>query len=574
MQKKSRLWSERVHLWYNGRFWLDSSGYCDAVLTRGERIYALGTEEEMRALRTRDFGETILEQRSAAERSPDMDNISYGMEEGQSDLHSAYVYPGFRDPHAHLLYLGLGMQQADLNACSGPEEVLERLLAHAGSSGSNGEWLIGRDWNDSAWPAGAILDRHVLDSAFPDRPVYVGRVDRHAAVVNSAALKMAGVHRARPIKGGMIEERNGLPSGLLIDEAMNLVRVLMPEAGPEQEREALLLAQKLCFSQGLVGVADMGLNLDQYKVLLAAQDEGSLKMPIYGTLTPDEATQTHYRREGPYQGDRLSLRAFKYYADGALGSRGARLLQPYSDMPDAEGLWMHDPDYLHAQARLNADQGFQTVTHAIGDAAVRLVLDVLQRAAPPGDHRWRVEHAQIVHPDDVPRFAQLGAWASVQACHGVSDRAMALQRLGSERLTYAYRARSLLDAGARFVNGTDFPIEPISPLRSFAAACLRAELSSFVSGEGLGVRSSDAQHQNAFRPEEALSRLEALLAMTAWTAEAQFQEDECGQIKPGQFADFSALDRDLLHAKPAELAQARVTRTVVRAEEVFAEGSD
>lgn len=399
--------------------------------------------------------------------------------------------------------------------------------------------------------------------------MYLSRVDRHAAVVNSEALRRAGLERARPISGGHIEEVLGRLTGLLVDEAMQLVRVHLPQPGPEHEREALLRAQELCLKEGLVGVADLGLSRVQYQGLLAAQQEGSLKLPIYGTLTPDADTEAFFRREGPQLHERLTLRAFKYYADGALGSRGARLLAPYADAPASQGLWMHPPDYLHAQARLNADQGFQTVTHAIGDAAVRLVLDVVERAAPSPDHRWRVEHAQIVHPDDLPRFARLGAWASVQACHGVSDRRMAGFRLGGERLQHAYRARTLLDAGARLVNGTDFPIEPVSSLRSFVAACLRAERAAFLPGEGSGSLPAAARQAEAFRPEEALTRKEALLAMTAWTAEAQFQESECGRLEPGQWADCTLLDTDLMTASPEALAAARVLGTVVRGERLY-----
>jgi predicted amidohydrolase YtcJ len=503
------------------------------MLVRDGRIAALGDEAELRAAMAGDAVRVEV-----------------------IDLQGARVYPGFRDPHAHLLYLGLGTFQADLSGCAHPDEVLEKLLqfAEAQEGGKGSDWLIARGWNDSNWPAGARLDRQLLDAAFPDRPVYLGRVDHHAAVVNSVALRLAGLERAGAVPGGLVNGQNGRPDGLLVDAAMNPVRRLIPVADALQEREALRRAEALCFAEGLVGVADMGLSKGQYEVLLAAQQEGWLRMPVYGCLNPDPETEAHYRREGPYLGDRLTLRAFKYFADGALGSRGARLLLPYSDRPETSGLWMHSPDYLHAQARLNADQGFQTVTHAIGDAAVRLVLDAAEQAGPAPDHRWRVEHAQIVHPDDMPRFAALGVWASIQACHGVSDRSMAPLRLGSERMAHAYRGRSLLDAGARVVNGTDFPIEPVSPLRSFAAACLRREFDG----------------QPAFRPEEALSREEALLAMTAWTADAQFQERDCGRLKPGLYADFTVLDTDLMTASLEELGRARVLRTVVRGEVVFA----
>jgi hypothetical protein len=539
-----------LQLWVNARIWNEHGPFHQALCIRQGRILALGSEAEMRQFAWSLDAEPLV-----------------------LDQQGAYVYPGFRDPHAHFLYLGLASYQADLNNCSGPEAVVQRLQDFAEKTpveGRGGDWLLGRDWNDSAWPAGARLDRNALDAAFPDRPVYLSRVDRHAAVVNSEALRRAGLERARPVAGGHMEAINGRLSGLLIDEAMQLVRVHVPETPPEQAHEALLRAQAHCLQAGLVGVADMGLSWTQYQGLLAAYQDGTLKLPIYGTLTPDAETEAYFRREGPQCFERLTLRAFKYYADGALGSRGAKLFAPYSDAPSGQGLWMHPPEYLHAQARLNADQGFQTVTHAIGDAAVRLVLDVVERAAPPPDHRWRVEHAQLVHPDDLPCFARLGAWASVQACHGVSDRLMAGFRVGGERLAHAYRARTLLDAGARLVNGTDFPIEPVSPLRSFVAACLRVERDALLPGEGPGSYGAVARQTEAFRPEEALTRREALLAMTAWTAEAQFQEAECGRLEPGQWADCTLLDIDLMTAGPEALAAARVLGTVVRGEQLYA----
>jgi predicted amidohydrolase YtcJ len=533
-------------LWRGARIWRQGKAPADAMLTQGERIVGLGWEDEMRALLPADAGELPA-----------------------TDLKGAWVYPGFRDPHAHLLYLGLATYEADLSACESPEQVLETLQAFAAgqsTAGSNA-WLVGRGWNDTKWPERAHLSCAMLDAVFPERPVYLVRVDHHAALVNSAALRLASITRAHPVEGGLISTRHsreqGRPDGLLVDAAMHLVSRHIPAPGPEQELEALRRAEALCFAGGLVGVADMGLSKRHYEVLLDGQREGVLRMPVYGTLTPEPETEAHYRREGPYLGDRLTLRAFKCFADGALGSRGARLLEPYSDAPETRGLWMHPPEYLNAQARLNAAQGFQTVTHAIGDAAVRQVLDAAQQAAPPPDHRWRVEHAQIVHPRDLPRFAGLGVWASIQACHGVSDRRMAPLRLGAERMEHAYRGRSLLDAGARLVNGTDFPIEPLSPLRSFAAACLRREWAA--------LRNASRLEQPPFRPEEALSREEALLAMTAWTAEAQFQEGECGRLEPGFFADFTALDTDLMESSPEDLGRARVLRTVVRGQEVFAQ---
>lgn len=525
-------------LWYNGRFWRDGRPNAEAVLVVGERIEAVGGADALRKT-----------YRPTQER----------------DLGGAWVYPGFRDPHAHLLYLGLTAAQIDLQSCRHPEDILAVLQQVDGPENAS-SWLLGKNLSDAGWRRREALNKRALDALFPKRPVVLSRVDRHAILVNSAALRLAGIDGVRPVKGGRIGSMSDRassgytgnplePDGWLVDEAMQPVMSLLPAPGADEQRAALLIAQQQCFAEGLTGVADMGLSLSNYRILEQLQKDGELLLPVYGTLTPDEKTEAHYRKHGPYFGERLTLRAFKYYADGALGSRGARLLEPYRDAPDHSGLWMHDPDYIREQALRNSQDGFQMVTHAIGDAAVRLVLDTVEYAAPHADHRWRVEHAQIVHPDDLPRFADLGAWASIQACHAVSDQHMAAERLGKDRLLHAYRGRSLLDAGARCVNGTDFPIEPVSPLRSFIAASCRVE-------RGL-------QSALPFLPQEALSRREALLAMTRWAAEAQFQEKDHGCIEPGYYADFTVLDGDLLESPVESLADISVQETVVRGEAVF-----
>lgn len=509
-----------------------------------------------------------------------------------------WLGPGFRDPHAHVLNLGLASFEADLSGAASAGEVLERLQHHldqleaeARQAGHAEEWLLGQGYNEALWDAVPEDPRSWLDAAFGERPVFLLRVDRHAAWVNSAALQRAGITKSGPVPGGAIEGGEAQassggkttgpghrrPNGVLIDEAMNLVRSTWPEMDPQREARAWVRAQHRCFSEGLVGVCDMGLPWSVWERLQPLYADGRMQLPLVGTLTPEPDTEAHFRNAGPYASSRLVLDAFKYYADGALGSRGARMREPYADAPQTRGLWLHGPEVLKQAAGRNAADGFRMVTHAIGDAAAEAVLEAYAGAGLPSDAGWRMEHAQNVPSALVPAFAEGGVWASVQTCHGVSDRSMVRARIGQQRMASAYRARSFLDAGVRLCNGTDFPIEPVSPLRSFATAVWRGEWQPEADGP-----------LEPIRPEEALTRQEALLAMTEWAAEAegsargpnagragmvQASGAESGSLEPGCWFDAVLLDRDPLQADRAAWAHAQVCATYVRGSCVFQSGT-
>jgi predicted amidohydrolase YtcJ len=511
-------------------------------------ISAHGLIDPQQGLHSRDQALLISEGR--IQMRGGIDELKSHTPEAQLKHYEGYIYPGFRDPHCHFLYLGLQEQEADLRSCNSWEETAQRLLLHAGNS--DNLWIEGKAWNEVSWPEHqqpqqtAIRER--LDELFGDRPVYLRRVDGHAALVNSAALNLAGIQKAGKVPGGLIHELEGKPSGLLIDASMELVRKHIPDPDEARITAALLKAQEICQKHGLVGATDMGLPASSYEIIHREQQSGSLRMRINGTLSPDDETQSVYRKSGPYRDDWLQIRAFKYYADGALGSRGAKLLAPYEDDPGT-GLWMHDPQWISEQAQLNLEQGFQTVTHAIGDAAVRKVLDIYEPCLQHGDDlRWRIEHVQIVHPDDFNRLLNPQIINSVQACHGLSDREMAPLRLG-ERLQNAYPGKSLLDAGAHLVNGTDFPIESPNALRSFATAAHRVDpfsgnLYPFEAHEALGVSS-------------------ALQAMTNWAAHAAFQESDWGTLNPGMWADLTILDSNLFETEALEIPKVQVLATWV-----------
>lgn len=519
-----------AELWFGGRIAADSESSVhdpEAILTQDGRILGIGNLAEL-------------------EQHPEIRE--------RHNLDGAVLYPGFRDPHAHFFYLGLGTFQADLRPAGSAAEALGILKKFAAQ---NPElcWIEGRGWNETSWPDAADQHAELLDAVFPDIPVYLTRIDGHAAWVNTEALRIAGIEKPAEIPGGSVESRAGKPSGILVDTAMDLVRRLIPADDSAKERKALIRAQQKCYDAGLVGVADLGLTLDRYRDICTLQLSGDLSIPIYGVLTPEAETEVFFRKQGPLNTGKLNLRSFKYYADGALGSRGARMLEPYSDAPETRGLWMHPPEYMRKQSRLNMDGGFQMITHAIGDAAVREVLDVYLEAGVRPENRWRIEHAQIVHPSDMDRFAGSGIWASIQSSHGVSDRQMALERIGAERVAHAYRARTLVDRGIPVVNGSDFPIELESPLRGFVAAAFRKEM--------------DGNPASGFRPEEALSRKEALDAMTIRTAEAQFEEALRGDLSQGKMAEFTILDTDIREAPEDSVRKAQVLGTVVDGEFVY-----
>jgi len=464
----------------------------------------------------------------------------------EKDLEGAFVYPGFIDAHCHFFGYGLGAEtRADLTGTTSMREVVERLMIWHKEHPT--PWIEGRGWDQNDWTVKEFPDRALLDSLFPDIPVMLTRVDGHAMLVNGKALRMAGIDATTQVSGGSILVREGSPTGILIDNAIELVRDIIPEADTALMYAALLRAQEDCHAVGLTMVADAGLRDKEIDAVRHLQGNGRLSMRIYAMLNPDPQTLQPWLASGPSFDEQLIVRSIKMYADGALGSRGALMLEPYSDRPGEFGLEVNDVDSLRRMAALARKHGFQLNVHCIGDAAVRRTLDVYSGFLEPGnDMRWRIEHAQVVHPDDLSRFGRLGVIPSVQATHATSDMYWAEERLGP-RISHAYAYRDLMKENGWIPNGTDFPIERIDPLLTFYAAVFRKDARGWPEG--------------GFQPENALSREEALRSMTVWAARSCFAEQFTGSLEAGKVADFIILDGDIITAEEKIIPSIKVAET-------------
>ncbi|MGA2080102.1 MAG: amidohydrolase [Holophaga sp.] len=465
-----------------------------------------------------------------------------------------WVYPGLMDPHSHLFGYAISLGNADLTGARSWEETVDRVREHQRKHPT--AWAQGRGWNQEDWPGQAFPTRDLLDRAFPDQPVLLVRVDGHAAVVNGAALALAGVDERTRVDGGEFTQSAGRLTGLLIDNAIERVRQTVPLPDREARERALLQAQGNCFQVGLTSVCDAGISLDEVLLLDDLHQAGRFKLRVYAMLDPTQENYDHFLARGVYVTDRLTVRSVKTYADGALGSRGALLLQPYQDDPINRGLQLASREALDAICRRAHAAGYQVCTHCIGDAAVRLMLDLYTPYLEPGnDRRWRIEHAQIIDPEDLHRFGRHGVVPSVQTTHATSDMRWAAERLGP-RLKHGYRYQELLGENGWLPNGSDFPVERIDPLLGFYAAVARKDARGWPEG--------------GFQMENALTREQALRAMTIWAARANFEEAGRGSLEPGKWADFVILDRDLMTVPEPELLSARVVATYLGGEKVYA----
>ena len=478
------------------------------------------------------------------------------------DLDGQTVIPGMTDAHAHVLGLGQSLRNVDLVGTTSYDAVIARVVERAMQT-PKGEWIIGRgwdqnDWGDTRWPSHEALSR-----AVPDHPVYLERVDGHAAVVNALAMQRAGLTRATkdPSGGQIIRDARGEPIGVLVDNAQSLVERSIPAATRAQVKGMIAAAITEMHRWGLTGVHDAGASAQTLELYEELGREGALDMRLYAMISDHAPTLEAWFRRGPQSGlfdGRLWVRSIKLYQDGALGSRGAALLEPYSDDASTSGLLVSAPAHIREVADHALVAGFQVNTHAIGDRGNRLVLDAYQAALAAratADHRFRVEHAQILHSDDIPRFAALGVIPSMQASHQTSDMYWAGNRLGETRLRGAYAWRSLLETGTIIPNGSDFPVEYVDPLISFKASVSRQDAKGWPVG--------------GWFPEQRMTREEALKSMTIWPAYAAFQERELGSLTPGKHADFVVLDQDLLKIPDAMLSQVRVRSTWFAGRKVY-----
>ena len=484
------------------------------------------------------------------------------------DLHGSAVYPGFIDAHAHLLGLGVTLRRVNLAGSTSYDEVIARVKDWANDV-KPGQWIQGRGWDQNRWPVKEFPNQAALSRAFPNNPVVLTRIDGHALLANARAMELARVTASTPdpTGGRIIRDPSGAPAGVFVDNAQQLIARAIPPATRAETRSAILAAISEANRWGLTGVHDPGENAQTISIYEELARAGNYTLRNYVMISdpgdPKSAATlgNPYIQRGPqsalYDGH-LWIRALKLYADGALGSRGAALLAPYSDEPSNSGLLVSPPEHIEAWAETALQRGFQVNVHAIGDRGNRIVLDAFETALrkyPKADHRFRVEHAQVISLQDIPRFAQLGVIPSMQATHQTSDMRWAEARVGPQRIRGAYAWRSLLNTGVVIPNGTDFPVEEVNPLLTFHAAVTRQDPTNSPTG--------------GWYPEQKMTREEALQSMTIWAAYAGFQEKLLGSLTPGKYADFVVLDRDIMRVPDTEILGARVVSTWIGGKAVY-----
>ncbi|HET8761815.1 MAG TPA: amidohydrolase [Gemmatimonadales bacterium] len=478
------------------------------------------------------------------------------------ELGNAVVLPGLADAHAHLTDLGFYLQSVDLRGVDSYDEVVRRVAERARSVPA-GRWISGYGWDQNRWPGKRFPTSAKLDSAVPDHPVLLDRIDGHAVLANQAALKAAGItSQVRDPDGGRIERLpGGAPSGVFVDNAMALVRRAVPAPTAEEIRAALTAGAQDVNRWGLVSIHDMGEPSSNIEQIEALARDGKLPVRAYVMVADDSADLTRYFQRGPQSGlydGHLWIRGIKLYADGALGSRGAALLAPYADDPGNRGLLVSSEQHLEQRTEEALRHGFQVSTHAIGDRGNRNALDAYEaalKAVPTADARLRVEHAQVLSPADIPRFATLGVIPSMQASHQTSDMRWAEDRLGPERVKGAYAWRSLLETGVIIPNGTDFPVEQVNPFITFHSAVTRQDSTGYPAG--------------GWYPDQRMTRDEALESMTIWPAHAAFQDSIMGSITTGKYADFTVLSQDIMTVPAEEILHTRVVATYLGGDAVY-----
>ena len=466
------------------------------------------------------------------------------------------VYPGFIDGHCHFFGYGLNKQKIDLQGVKNWDEAIVRTEAFA-KSHPDTEWILGRGWDQNLWTDKSFPDNARLNELFPDRPVLLQRVDGHAAVVNQVALDRVGLGAKSVIAGGILELKDGKPTGLLVDNAVDVFQKIFDEADEQTKRQALLDAQTDCFEKGLTMVCDAGLDVGTIELIKKMQEECVLKIRVYAMVADKQENLDHFAKSGKINTDRLRVCSVKVYGDGALGSRGALLKQPYADVDSAHyGLLLKDRAHMLEVAKWCLDHNFQMATHCIGDSADRFMLDVYAEVLKgTNDKRWRIEHAQCMDPVDFHLFADNSIIPSIQPTHLLSDAPWAIYRIGPERFKSAYAWNTLRKQIGIVALGTDFPVEAIDPLATYYAAVVR--------------KYRDGSEIIGSPKEEVLSPRDALLGMTLWNAIASFTENELGSIETGKRADFTVVDRDLLKADEEGLRKVKVEATIVNGEIVY-----
>lgn len=465
-----------------------------------------------------------------------------------------FVYPGFIDGHCHFYAYGMSLEQVDLRGTTSWEECLKQVEQF--SKNNQYEWIQGRGWDQNDWEQKEFPTNKKLNELFPDTPVLLRRIDGHAAIANNKALALANITTSTTVDGGVVEVKNNQLTGILVDNAVDLIMDIIPDWSDDAIRNGLKKAEENCFAVGLTTVDDAGLSKSIIDIIQQMQQDSALRMRIYAMLTDNEENFEYFLKSGPIKTSHLNVRSFKFYGDGALGSRGAALIHPYHDKPEETGFLLSHPDYFRNKAQQVFDAGFQMNTHCIGDSAARVILSIYgEMLKDVNDRRWRIEHAQVIHPEDIDLFRKYTIIPSIQPTHATSDMYWAEDRLGHPRITSAYAYQDLLKQNSIVALGTDFPIEGIAPLETFYSAVFRQDHNDFPKG--------------GFQKENALTREQTIRGMTIWNAIANFEEEEKGSLVAGKLADFVLLNLDLMKVQKEQFDQLNVQATYVGGKKVY-----